>query len=95
MPKSFIDETKDEVHLGLEERERNRRRHLWIFRISVAVQVLIVTSILTGVYLFQSLGCGARWADTYEAEWGMLQGCRVKINERWYPETVVRMRSKP
>lgn len=97
--KSFIEEVnqelKDDADIGLELRERKRRINLWIFRISVALQVLIVTSVLTGLYLFQSLGCGARWSGTYETEWGMLTGCRVKINERWYPETVVRMRSKP
>jgi hypothetical protein len=42
------------------------------------------------LYFGKSYSCTARWQGTYEAEFGMLSGCRVKVDGKFLPEANVR-----
>jgi hypothetical protein len=56
------------------------------------VGVLIIAAALaaTLVYFLDRPSCYARWAGSYETEWGFLSGCRVKVGDQWLPEKSVR-----
>lgn len=53
-----------------------------------AVPFLIVDSI---AYVVASYQCEWRWSGAYQSEYTIFSGCRVKINDKWLPDSVVRV----
>ena len=58
-------------------------------------KTILIASILTGIVLggmifLTAKGCENRWEDTYQTDWSMLGGCRVKVGDKFLPEANVR-----
>ena len=58
-------------------------------------KTILIASILTGIFLGGMIiltvkGCGSRWEGTYQTDWSVLGGCRVKVGDKFLPETNVR-----
>ena len=58
-------------------------------------KTILIASILTGIVLggliFLTVkGCDSRWEGTYQTDWSMLGGCRVKVGDKFLPEANVR-----
>ena len=58
-------------------------------------KTILIASILTGIALggliFLTVkSCESRWAGTYQTDWSMLGGCRVKVGDKFLPEANVR-----
>lgn len=45
--------------------------------------------LIAALIWFKAEQCDARWSD-YQHEWGLVSGCRVKIDGRWVPADRVR-----
>ena len=56
-----------------------------------AVILLAFTVVVAGcVILLDAKGCESRWEGTYQTDWSMLGGCRVKVGDKFLPEANVR-----
>ena len=58
-------------------------------------KTILIASILTGIVLggmifLTAKGCENRWEGTYQTDWSMLGGCRVKVGDKFLPEANVR-----
>lgn len=58
--------------------------------------IVSVIIIVIGVYVFDSMSCKARWRQSgMQTSWGPVQGCLVKVGERWVPDDRVRETDLP
>ena len=56
-----------------------------------AVIFLAFTAVFVGaLVLLDAKGCENRWDGTYQTDWSMLGGCRVKVGDKFLPEANVR-----
>ena len=56
-----------------------------------AVIFLAFTAVFVGaLVLLDTKGCENRWEGTYQTDWSMLGGCRVKVGDKFLPEANVR-----
>ena len=58
-------------------------------------KTMLIASILIGVVLggmifLTAKGCESRWEGTYQTDWSILGGCRVKVGDKFLPEANVR-----
>ena len=58
-------------------------------------KTILIASILTGIFLggvilLTAKGCENRWEGTYQTDWSILGGCRVKVGDKFLPEANVR-----
>ena len=58
-------------------------------------KTILIASILTGIFLggvilLTAKGCESRWEGTYQTDWSVLGGCRVKVGDKFLPEANVR-----
>lgn len=59
--------------------------------IIAAVIFLTFTAVFVGaLVLLDAKGCESRWEGTYQTDWSMLGGCRVKVGDKFLPEANVR-----
>ena len=58
----------------------------------VGIAVMFLILIFIGCYIFIGKGtCDSRWeGSTYQTDWSMLGGCRVKVGDKFLPEANVR-----
>ena len=58
--------------------------------ISGVIFLAIAAIFLGGVILLTAKGCESRWEGTYQTDWSILGGCRVKVSDKFLPEANVR-----
>ncbi len=58
--------------------------------ILVLAACLILGGFYWAAYEFKSYACEARWQGTYETEYHLFSGCRVKVDGKFLPEANVR-----
>ena len=55
------------------------------------VILLVIAAIIAGGLLILTVkSCESRWEGTYQTDWSMLGGCRVKMGDKFLPEANVR-----
>ena len=58
--------------------------------ISGVIFLAIAAILAAGLIVLNAKGCESRWAGTYQTDWSMLGGCRVKVGDKFLPEANVR-----
>ena len=58
--------------------------------ISAVIFLAFTAVVVGGVILLEAKGCENRWEGTYQTDWSMLGGCRVKVDDKFLPEANVR-----
>ena len=52
---------------------------------------LVIAAIIAGGLIFLTVkSCESRWEGTYQTDWSILGGCRVKVGDKFLPEANVR-----
>ena len=58
--------------------------------ISGVIFLAIAAILACGLIVLNVKGCENRWEGTYQTDWSMLGGCRVKVGDKFLPEANVR-----
>ena len=58
--------------------------------ISGVIFLAIAAILAAGLIVLNAKGCESRWEGTYQTDWSMLGGCRVKVGDKFLPEANVR-----
>ena len=58
--------------------------------ISGVIFLAIAAILAAGLIFLTVKSCESRWAGTYQTDWSMLGGCRVKVGDKFLPEANVR-----
>ena len=59
--------------------------------ISGVIFLAIAAILAAGLIVLNAKGCENRWeGSTYQTDWSMLGGCRVKVGDKFLPEANVR-----
>ena len=58
--------------------------------IAAVIFLVIAALIAAGLILLTAKGCENRWEGTYQTDWSILGGCRVKVGDKFLPEANVR-----
>ena len=58
--------------------------------ISAVIFLAFTAVVVVAVVLLDAKGCENRWEGTYQTDWSMLGGCRVKVGGKFLPEANVR-----
>lgn len=52
--------------------------------------LVVVGGLLLLSAFFNNWSCSSRWSGTYQTEYGIMSGCRVKVDNKWMPERNLR-----
>ena len=58
--------------------------------ISAVIFLAFTAVVVVAVVFLDAKGCENRWEGTYQTDWSMLGGCRVKVGDKFLPEANVR-----
>ena len=59
-------------------------------QITILIASILMGIVLGGLIVLSVKGCESRWAGTYQTDWSVLGGCRVKVGDKFLPEANVR-----
>lgn len=58
----------------------------------VVLPVLVILAVILPIIAWGDYAsCNSRWAKSgYETSWGPLQGCLIKVDNKWIPDKMLR-----
>lgn len=59
-------------------------------QITILIASILIGIVLGGMIILTAKGCESRWEGTYQTDWSVLGGCRVKVGDKFLPEANVR-----
>lgn len=68
----------------------------WAYQHQVVATVVVLFVYAVGIIALATtldrLSCTNRWDGIYQSQYKVLGGCRVNVDGRWLPESVIRVK---